>query len=330
MKKKWLPLVVMLLVLCMILTVAATSALAQYTLRLGVGPIREASAVQSAELFGNMVESMSKGHIKFQYFPGAQLGNSSQLAQMVRTGSLEATSTSTQYWTGVLPYLAALDLPYLYADALAAMLACKSPAFEQIAQDMEQFGIKVVGWTDYGGRDMGNSVKPINTAQDLIGLKWRIAPSPIFSKVWEAWGAKPIPMPMGELYTALEAGVINGVDFPASTLLDQKYAEITKYVTLTNHVTTFAAFFLNKKWFDSLPKDLQAIVLKAGDVAGDWGSLYIERARYTAVEQLQKMGVKVNTLPASESALLRAKLQPLYDSTKKNYAGTFMNLLLGK
>lgn len=316
--------------LVLTVTIFIYPAAAAESLRFGMAPSAEALTAVAAKSLGEMIQARSNGRIKFEFFPGAQLGKSNELVEMVKTGALQGVITSTQYYSKMIPYVGALDLPFLFKDALDAWVAYHGPAFEMISKDLEKHGFKVIGWTNYGPRDMICSARSITKAEDLVGLKWRVPPSPIYTKFWEAWGAKPTPMPMGELFTALEAGAVDGVSFDADTIYKQKFYEVAKHFTLTGHIFTFSPYTVNKAWYDSLPKDLQEMIVESTEIVGDWESMKIYRGRLAAAQKMADEGTTVNSMPAEEIAKLRAKLKPVYDFARSEYSPEFVNLVLGK
>ncbi|MFH1651861.1 MAG: TRAP transporter substrate-binding protein [Chloroflexota bacterium] len=298
-------------------------------MRLAHAMTPEAATSRASELFGNIVEARSGGRIKFEYFPGAQLGKSPELVEMARTGAIEVSPNALLYLSSMIPDVGALDLPFLWDSSLDAWLAYHGPAIAYIENKMEAAGMKSIGWTCYGPRDDATT-RPVTKVEDYKGLKIRVAPSPVYIKTWESWGAKPISVPMGEVFTALEAGTVDGVSFDAETLLTQKFYEVAPNILLSGWVYTFTVYGTNKAWFDSLPKDLQDIVLESNEVVGDWLSMTIERARVTSAKKMEELGATVTVLPPGEKAKLKAMVKPVYDFAKTEYSPEFVNLLLGQ
>ena len=301
----------------------------EFTMRMGHSMSPDAMTAHAAELLGKTVEARSDGRIKFEYFPGAQLGSAPEIIEQVRTGALEMSPNALMYFSEMVPYASALDLPFLWENSLDAWLAYHGPAMDMIEKDLEQAGWKVVGWTCYGPRDDCGQ-KPLLTAADYSGVKWRVPPSPIYVKTWEAWNAKPVSVPMGEVFTALEAGVVDGVSFDAETLLTQKFYEVAKYVTMSGWVHTFTPYTANKEWYDNLPRDLQDLIVECAEMNGDWLSVTIERLRWESAEKMEQLGATVNVLPPDEKAKLKEMVKPVYDYARQEYGDEFIDLLLGQ
>lgn len=305
---------------------ASTPSNPEFVLRIAhPNPPTVLSALPS-EMFGKIVEARSDGRIKFEYYPNGTLGNGEEILQQMKTGAIESEGfTPTMYLTSAIPYVAALDLPFVFSGPTQILSGNK--AMEMIEKDVESLGLKILGWSDNGCRDIATT-KEVKSYADISGIKYRVPPSEIYTITWESWGAKPVTVPMGDVLTSLQTGVIDGVGFDIDTIL-QQFSEVTKYVTITGDVYTVAPFIVNKTWFDSLPEDLQQLMIETAQVAGDWGALNFERSRATTIQTLTDQGVTVNFLSQADIAKLRELAEPVYEYARTEYSPEFVDALLG-
>lgn len=297
-----------------------------YVLRLAHPNPPTALSALPSELFGKIVEARSGGRIKLEYYPNGTLGNADELLQQMKTGAIESEGfTPTMYLTSLIPYLAAMDLPFAFDGPIQILSG--GPAMDTIESDVEQFGLKILGWSAFGCRDMA-ATKEIKSYEDIKGLKVRVPPSEIYTKTWEAWGAKPVSMPMGDVLTSLQTGTIDGVGFDVDTLLKQ-FSDVAKNVTISGEVYTVAPLIVNKSWFDGLPSDLQELMVETAQVVGDWGALNFERERAAIIQQMVDQGMTVNFLSESDIAKLKELAQPVYEYARSQFSAEFIDALLG-
>lgn len=296
-----------------------------YVLRLAHPNPPTALSALPSELFGKTVEARSGGRIKFEYYPNGTLGNADELLQQIKTGALESEGfTPTMYLTSLIPYLAAMDLPFAFDGPIQILSG--GTAMDTIESDVEQFGLKILGWSAFGCRDMA-ATKEIKSSEDIKGLKVRVPPSEIYTKTWEAWGAKPVSMPMGDVLTSLQTGTIDAVGFDVDTLLKQ-FADVAKNVTISGEVYTVAPLVVNKSWFDGLPSDLQELLVETAQVVGDWGALNFERERAAIIQQMIDQGITVNFWSESDIAKLKELAQPVYEYARSQFSAEFVDALL--
>jgi TRAP-type C4-dicarboxylate transport system substrate-binding protein len=307
-----------------------TTAAPEFRLRLGSSSARDDLGTKTSELFGQLVELMSKGHVRFEFFPEGKLGNSKDTIEKVKTGAAEGYTESISNMTWMIPYASVLEMPLAFANPLDTWVALDGALGDIIKRDAEKVNLKICEFQDYGGRDLITSSKPIVKAEDLKGLKMRcMATSPVQVKMYECWGATPVPTTVAEILSTLKTGKIEGFDFPAAGIESRKFNEASKYVSLVSLYRVVNPITVNKAWFDSLPKDLQDIVMKAARQAVDWGRLSQERERMSAVANLTKLGMKINVLDPAEISKLRFMLKPLYDDARKQYPKEIVDLILG-
>ena len=129
-----------------------------------------------------------------------------------------------------------------------------------------------LGFGDFGFRHITNNVRPIQTVEDMKGLKIRTMSVPIHLEMFEAMGASPTPMNSSEVFSALQQGVVDGQENPCSNIYSNKYHEVQKYLTLDGHVFTFVTFVCSKEWFESLTEAEQTAVREGVDIATEYMS----------------------------------------------------------
>ncbi len=213
----------------------------------------------------NEVERLSGGRIKVELYPAGQLGDQRSAVEQVRKGTIEAYNISS----GVLasayyPPLELVDMPFLFTSREHVRLVMESDFIKNLIEDCaKKTGIRILSLQPFGFRHIFNSKRPIKAPEDLKGLKIRTMEIVPHMKLIEAAGGTPVPMPMLELYTALQTGVVDGAENTISNILAHKYYQVQKYLTLTGHLMGIGATIVNEKWFQSLPDDLKAALIEA-------------------------------------------------------------------
>jgi C4-dicarboxylate-binding protein DctP len=289
------------------------------TLRLSTAGLVNDIGPQADKLFLDLVQARSNGRIQTKFFPGGTLGQGPELVSLTKAGSLEGYSQALSFLSESIPYVSIVDLPLVFSDSIENWVALDGDLGNRIKEDVQKIGLKILTFCDYGSRDFVMAKKPILRAEDLKGVKVRSLPSPIMVKTYESFGAKPIQLTVNEVFTALQTGQIDGLDWSASATIVRKYYEVAKYLTVVGLYRQTNSITLNKKWFDSLPQDLQKIVEDSARVATDWGRMEQERDKESALKKLKSLGVKVNVLGDSERAKLRGMMKPVYDMLRKDY-----------
>lgn len=253
--------------------------------------------------FKTAVEQRSKGAIQVQIFPNAQMGNEQDIAQAVRMGSLEmgAVGVALMNW---VPDFSVTDAPFLFQTRKQSYSALDGALGAELKQQALAKGFRVIGWNDLGSRCMTNSKHPINNAHDLSDLKMRVPDSKSYNAMMQAMGASVVAVDLSELYLALSQGVADGQETPPSVVRSNKYYEVQKYISKTDHVLTNATSIINPAFFDGLPKDRQEWVLAAGDDATAWLREATLKAEADSYEFLKTQGMQVNLTP--ETATFRA------------------------
>jgi TRAP-type transport system periplasmic protein len=231
--------------------------------------------------------------IKVEIYPNAQLGQDPALAQAVKLGTLDITvngPTLQQY----VPSLAVMDLPFLYRTLTDAHKWQDGSVGDRIKGDCDRAGFHFLGWIDIGMRSVTTNRRPIETVFDFKGLKIRVPPGKIFVNTFQALGASVQSINFGELYTALQQGVVDGQENPPTTIRVQKFYEVQKYFSLTRHIASFAFAVMNKTIFDKQPEDVRQAINEAGKTATEKGRDFLAKDEDASLDFLRKQGMVVN------------------------------------
>lgn len=237
----------------------AATAQAQTELKFGhvgePGSLFEASANEFAKRANEKLGDKAKVVV----FGSSQLGTDEELMQKLLLGTADFALPST-VMSSVVPEFGMFEMPYLVKDREHMKRIEKEVVWPTLAPAAEAKGYKVIAVWENGFRHITNNVKPINTPEDLKGIKLRTPSGEWRVKMFQAYGANPTPMAFSEVFTALQTGVMDGQENPFAQIYSAKFHEVQDYLSLTGHVYTPAYVLVGKRKWESLPEDVRQIL----------------------------------------------------------------------
>ncbi len=272
------------------------------------------------EKFKEVLEAETGGAVEVQIFPNSQLGSEEESTQMVKLGLIAANASSTAGGLSTsVPEAELFNLPFIFRDLDHCYSVIDGPIGQDLARTVEKkLNCLVLGYWFSGIRNVWNSKRPVLVPDDLKGIKLRVMASPMLIESFNALGAQATPMAFGELYSALQTGVVDGAETDHLDLLYEKFYEVTKYVSYTNHMFLVIALIFSKKIYDKLPLDVQAAVLKAGKA-----SVFAERETMaalteSALAELKELGLEFYEV---DKGPFREKVERVYRHNAEKVGG---------
>jgi TRAP-type transport system periplasmic protein len=281
------------------------------TLRFTAASNKGHPQVQGVEKFAELVGQKSGGKIKVQVFPGGTLGPDLQVVSAMQGGTIDLNVMNASLLAGNVKEMAILDFPYLFNNAPEADAILDGPVGTKLMDKLPARGLVGLAYFDLGFREMHTTKKAITKADDLKGLKMRVIPTSIYIDFMNATGANAVPMPFTETYTALEQGTIDGMTNPLLNILDGKYNEVSKNLTLTHHMYTPQIVIASKKTWDKLAPADQKILRDAALEAAAFQRKVARAEAVRVLEAAKKAGMTVYELPPAEIAKLREVAKPV-------------------
>ena len=282
----------------------------------------------AAHYFAEELENAAPGEFDVSFFPNHQLGNDTAMLEGLQFGTMHAgVITGTQI--GQLETAFQLnDLPFLYANSAQAHEVLDGEVGQELLKRLEAQGIMGLGFAEAGFRHTINNVRPVAKPDDFKGIKLRVQPSDLFIDSFRAIGANPTPMAWSDVFTAVQQGTVDGLEIPLAVIFANKYPEVTKYLSLTNHTYNALALLISKDVFNGLSEELQ-------DAVGEAAKRAIERQRATVaanekdiLQQIKDAGMEVNDIEDVEA--FRAKVASVYDAYSDKIGADLVDKALGQ
>lgn len=224
----------------------------------------------AADYFAKLVAERTGGDIEVQVFPSAQLGSERDLVEGLQIGSLEMTITSTGPMGNFVPQVKLFNLPFLFKDRESCYRVLDGEIGTQIADRFQKVGIRSLGWFENGFRNVTNSKRPVNTPDDMKGLKIRVMEDDVFILTMKSLGASPLPMAFGELYTALEQKTVDAQENPLAVIHSSRFFEVQKFLAMSGHFYSPAVMLISEIAWKGLSPENQKIIAQAGMEARDY------------------------------------------------------------
>lgn len=281
-------------------------------IKLGHQGVVDMSYAKGTEKFAEIVKQKTNGAINVQVFPNSQLGTEKDMLEQVKNGIIQislTTPTMLATYQGWGP-IGATAMPYFFKGNTdedqypALMKLMKSSTMKEIQDSAaKSSGIRALdlGWW-YGTRNTTTKSKAIVHPDDFKGLKIRTMDNAMASAALRAMGASVTPMAVGELYTALQMGVVDGQENPINTIYSSKWYEVQKYLSLTGHMTMTVHLVTNDKWFTGLAPQVQDVIQTSMNEAGAWQSDMQLKANKQNIQDLKDKGMTINEVTKAEFA----------------------------
>lgn len=253
--------------------------------------------------------------IKLQFFPDNQLGQEIDVINSVKLGVIDMMVSGTSISANLVPLVGVYDLGYLFQSYPQQTRALDAGAAKPVEEALlKGANIRLISWAyNFGARSV-LSKKPVNGPADLAGMKIRTLPNPIITECLKLMGAAATPLAFGEIYTALQAGVLDGLEHDPPTILASKFYETAKYYSLTQHIFSPLVTYFSDATFRRMdPKLREGFLDAAGKAATD------TRAHGLAVEQeaLDVLKDKGVTIIACDREAFRQRVLPQTDAFVK-------------
>lgn len=226
-------------------------------------------SVAMMEKVAKQVREQTGGSVEIQTFPAGQLGSSRDVIEAASTGAIQIVDEGAAQFGQFVPQFSILEAPYIWRDAAHVRRVLSSPLVDDMnAALVAKRAMRVVGSTYYGKRHVTSGTKPINTVDDMKGFKLRIPEVDTFRAMAEAWGARPTPLNISELYLALSQGAVDGQENPLPTIQSSKFFEVQKYLVLTGHIITPRLIVVNEAAWQALSAKERQVLKAAIDTHG--------------------------------------------------------------
>lgn len=251
--------------------------------------------------YKELVEKASNGTIKITANHSGELGNDAEALQSTRMGTIDIIFAGTSGFTSFYDNAKLLDLPFLFKDAHSAYEIVNSDIGEQIFADMPSVGLVYLSEGDNGMRHVATTKRPVNSVDDVKGLKIRVPTSKMYLDVWSALGATPVALSLNELAIALANGTAEAQDNATYHLVANATYDDIKHYSFINYMWMGCTMAMNEKSWNKLSSDQQKILKEQAIVAAKYSFDTIEEDNISATEVLKKAGIKFNENPDVQS-----------------------------
>ncbi len=263
------------------------------TLRLGHGLDVSHSVHKAMVKMGEDLALLSDGKLKVKIYPSQQLGTERQCLELLQIGSLDMTKVSVGVLENFAPKMKVLGLPFLFRDREHSFTVLDGPLGQELLNGGGKYWLKGLGYYDAGSRSFYTKDKPVNTPEDLIGQKIRVMESVTAMDMVRGLGGSPTPISWGELYTALQQGVVDGAENnPPSFYLSRHY-EVAKYYTLDEHTVLPDALLIGTHSWEKLSEEEQGWLKTAVDNSIVYQRKLWLEAENEALEAVKQAGVQI-------------------------------------
>jgi tripartite ATP-independent transporter DctP family solute receptor len=230
-----------------------------------------------AQEYARRVNGELGGRFEVKVFHSSQLGSDEQMIKGIKIGAPEMLEPSTVMST-VEPKFGVFEMPYLIVNrAHMKRVAENAMVREALFSKLPTKGMRLLGVWENGFRHITNSVRPIVKPEDLKGIKLRVPGGAWRVKMFQSYGANPSPLPFGEVYSALQAGVMDGQENPFPQIASAKLYEVQKFLSLSAHVYTPAYLLISEDVWQKIPEDARAVLSRVGVELGDFARSEGER-----------------------------------------------------
>lgn len=252
-----------------------------------------------AEEFAKRVAEKSRGKVEIKIFPNSQLGNERDLAEGLQLGTIQMAITANAPLTRYVPRALLFDLPFLFRDDAHWEKVVDGPLGKEMRELFISKGIRILAYWDGGWRGP-YARRPIKKFEDIAGLKFRTMESPMHISIYNALGARGVPMSSAEQYSALQQGVVDGGDSPPVWYKQLKHYEVAKHLTLLPLFKLTVELLISDRFYGSLSPELQRAIQEAADEATSYERKVQRDVDSRIIDELKKEGVQVYTVSVEE------------------------------
>ena len=306
------------LLLAILMIAVATTATAAVTIMIGYENNPGEPIDLACNEWKRLVEEKSNGEMIVEIFPSSQLGSKDNIIDQAMAGDCVITLANGAFFQdrGVKDF-GVVFAPFLFENWEQLDKLAASDWFAQKKAELSDLGLTILTGWHYGARDT-MTTKKVVTAADIKGMKIRVPNNSLQVKGMAATGAVPTPMSLGEVYTALQQGTIDGLENPLTVLYNGAYQEVCKYLILDHHILDYTCWVCGTDFFNTLTPEQQQILIEAGNEAGVYNNAMLEETTNKALEDLKAAGVEVvefdrdSFVAASESFYADPDIQAMW------------------
>lgn len=273
------------------------------------------------------IETESGGRIKVRLFMGGSLGGEKTLVRRTASGSIQCFAGSTAALGSVVDELNVIEAPYLFNNAAEADRVLDGSARPLIETALRGGGFRFGLWAENGFRSWFTRERPIATPADLNGLRMRSQEASVSLATYRAYGATPVPIDVTNVLTSLQTGVVDGFDNTPLFAFATSWYQAVSHLTLSEHSYQPGIAVFSGTWFDTLPADLQTMLSSLPQSLTDEGRTSVRRMDPLLISNLERAGITVRRLSASERAAFAAIGRPVQETTAAEAGATGRALL---
>ena len=304
---------------CLPFTAAHAAEFKERTIRFAFVQTMDSHWGAGAQRFADLVQQKTGGKIQVKLFPGGTLGGDQQTLSALQGGILDMAMMGPALLVGQVKEFAVLDLPYLFQNVKEADALLDGKLGSDLIARLPERNVIGLAFWEHGYRNLTNSRRPVAKLEDIKGLKIRTLQVPIYLDMINALGASAVPMPLPELYGALENKAVDGQENPPATILASKFYEVQKHLVLSKHIYSAWVLLMSKKTWDSLSPDEQKAVQAAAREATAYERKTIREFNAKSVGELKAVGMQVTEFNEAERAKMSGKLQPVVAKFSKEF-----------
>ncbi|WOD42884.1 TRAP transporter substrate-binding protein [Hwangdonia lutea] len=266
-------------------------------------------------LMGDELEKNSKGQLKLELYPNQQLGSERQCLELLQIGSLGMTKVSAAVMENFSPNMQVFGLPFLFRNREHRFNVLDGAIGKELLDGGQKYWLKGLGYYDAGSRSFYTKEKPVEFPKDLEGLKIRVMESVTAMNMVNSLEGSPTPISSGELYTALQQGVVDGAENNPPTFYLSRHYEVCKFFSLDEHTSIPDVLVISTHLWESLSKQEKSWLQTAADVSVEYQRELWAKAEQEALDAVVKAGV---TVVRPDKSLFKNKVMSIYEDYKDN------------
>jgi TRAP-type transport system periplasmic protein len=260
--------------------------------------------------FAEDVKQRTAGRIEVRQHPAGALGGDREVLEALQLGTVDITIPSTSVIANFVPDVQVFDIPFLFRNFDHAQAVLDGDIGQGILAKFKAKGLQGLAFGGIGFRQLTNSKRAVSGPEDIKGLKIRTQENQIHIKVWRALGAQPTPMALPEVFTSLQQGVVDGQENPIGAIINNKFGQVQKHLTITNHAFTPIGMVMAPSSFDALSADDQKIIVDAARKAMIVCKDEVAKVEKTGIATLKEQGLAV--VETVDTAKFQELLKPTF------------------